>query len=229
MNDKLVPDGDGCRRRTVLGYSLAPDPAPEPLPMTATRTPAPRPRKTPDQLRSARWLGPDDLRSFGHRSRLKQMGYAAEDYAGKPVIAILNTWSDLATCHTHFPQRVQEIKRGVLQAGGFPVEVPVMSLSESFMKPSTMMYRNLLALEVEEVLRCHPVDGAVLLGGCDKTTPALLMGAASMDLPAIYVPGGPMLRGNWNGVTLGSGTDAWKYWAERCAGNLDACAWRGIE
>ena len=185
--------------------------------------------KTSETLRSHRWTGPDDLRSFGHRSRLKQMGYAAEDYAGKPVIAILNTWSDLNTCHTHFPQRVQEVKRGVWQAGGFPVEIPVMALSETFMKPSAMMYRNLLAMEVEEVLRCHPVDGAVLMGGCDKTTPALLMGAVSADLPAIYFPGGPMLKGNWNGTTLGSGTDAWKYWAERCAGNLDDCQWRQIE
>jgi dihydroxy-acid dehydratase len=186
-------------------------------------------RKLPQDLRSHRWTGPDDLRSFGHRSRLKQMGYGAEDYAGKPVIALLNTWSDLNTCQTHFPQRVQEVKRGVWQAGGFPVEIPVMALSESFMKPSAMMYRNMLAMEVEEVLRCHPIDGAVLMGGCDKTTPALLMGAASANLPAIYMPGGPMLKGNWNGTTLGSGTDAWKYWAERCAGNLDECQWRQIE
>ncbi len=186
-------------------------------------------RKSPQDLRSHRWTGPDDLRSFGHRSRLKQMGYASEDYAGKPLIALLNTWSELNTCQTHFPQRVQEIKRGVWQAGGFPVEIPVMALSETFMKPSAMMYRNLLAMEVEEVLRCHPVDGAVLMGGCDKTTPALLMGAASANLPAIYMPGGPMLKGNWNGTTLGSGTDAWKYWAERCAGNLDECQWRQIE
>jgi dihydroxy-acid dehydratase len=186
-------------------------------------------RKRPEDLRSHRWMGPDDLRSFGHRSRLKQMAYSNADYAGKPVIALLNTWSDLNTCQTHFPQRVQEIKRGVWQAGGFPVEIPVMALSETFMKPSAMMYRNMLAMEVEEVLRCHPIDGAVLMGGCDKTTPALLMGAASANLPAIYMPGGPMLKGNWNGVTLGSGTDAWKYWAERCAGNLDECQWRQIE
>jgi dihydroxy-acid dehydratase len=160
---------------------------------------------------------------------MKQMGFGAEDYAGKPVIGILNTWSDLNTCHTHFPQRVEEVKRGVLQAGGFPVEIPVMSLSETFMKPSAMFYRNLLALETEEMLRCHPIDGAVLMGGCDKTTPGLLMGAISMDLPAIYFPAGPMLKGGWNGVTLGSGTDAWKFWAERCAGNLSECQWRQIE
>jgi dihydroxy-acid dehydratase len=124
---------------------------------------------------------------------------------------------------------VQEIKRGVLQAGGFPVEIPVMSLSETFMKPSAMFYRNMLAMETEEVLRCHPIDSAVLMGGCDKTTPALLMGAISANIPAIYFPAGPMLKGRYQTVTLGSGTDAWKYWAERCAGNLDDCAWRGVE
>jgi dihydroxy-acid dehydratase len=192
--------------------------------------PNPHPRrKRPEDLRSHRWLGPDDLRSFTHRSRMKQLGYSASEYEGKPVIAILNTWNDLAQCHTHFPERVQEIKRGVLQAGGFPVEVPVISLSETFMKPSAMFYRNLLAMEVEEVLRSHPIDGAVLLGGCDKTTPGLIMGATSMNLPAIYVPGGPMLKGNWRGTTLASGTDVWKYWAERCAGNLGECAWREME
>ena len=190
---------------------------------------SPRPRKKPEDLRSHRWLGPDDLRSFGHRSRMKQMGYGPEDYADRPVVAILNTWSEFNTCHTHFRERVGDVKRGVLQAGGFPVEVPVMSLSETFMKPSAMFYRNLLALETEEVIRCHPVDAVVLMGGCDKTTPALLMGAASADVPAIYVPGGPMLKGNFCGTTLGSGTDAWKYWAERCAGNLDDCQWRQIE
>src|SRR5688572_10648164 len=161
----------------------------------------PRPRKTPEQLRSHRWLGPDDLRTFGHRSRLKQMGFGNADYQGKPVIAILNTWSDLNTCHTHFRQRAEEVKRGVWQAGGFPVEIPVLSLGEMFMKPTTMMYRNLLALETEEVLRCHPIDGAVLMGGCDKTVPALLMGAITMDLPCIFLPAGPMLKGSWRGLT----------------------------
>jgi dihydroxyacid dehydratase/phosphogluconate dehydratase len=152
--------------------------------------PPPRPRKSTDQLRSHRWFAPDDLRSFGHRSRLKQMGFGESDYTGKPVIGILNTWSDLATCHTHFKQRVEEIKRGVWQAGGFPVEIPVLSLSESFMKPTSMMYRNLLAMEAEEAIRCHPVDGVVLMGGCDKTTPALIMGATSANVPAIIGPAG---------------------------------------
>jgi dihydroxy-acid dehydratase len=177
-------------------------------------------KKTPQDLRSHRWLGTSDLRSFGHRSRAKQMGYAAEDYAGKPIIAIINTWSDLNTCHSHFPERVEEVKRGVWQAGGFPVELPAMSITEIFMKPSPMMYRNLLAMETEEHLRSQPIDGVVLMGGCDKTTPGLLMGAISMNLPTIYLPAGPMLRGNWNGQYLGSGSDVWKYWAEKCAGNI---------
>ena len=186
-------------------------------------------KKTPQQLRSYRWFGPDDLRSFGHRSRTKQMGYSDADYTGKPVIAILNTWSDLNPCHVHLRTRADEVKRGVWQAGGFPVELPVLSLDETYMKPTTMLYRNLLAMETEEILRCHPVDGAVLLGGCDKTTPALLMGATTMDLPTLFVPAGPMLRGNWQGQTLGSGTDSWKFWAERCAGNLCDADWQGIE
>ena len=116
--------------------------------------------KSPEELRSYRWFGPDDLRSFGHRSRTKQMGYAHEEYAGKPVIAIVNTWSDLNPCHQHFKTRVEEVKRGVWQAGGFPLEIPAISLSEPMMKPTTMLYRNLLAMETEEILRAHPIDGA---------------------------------------------------------------------
>ena len=186
-------------------------------------------KRREDQLRSARWLRPDDLRSFGHRSRLKQMGYGGEDYAGKPVIGIINTWSDLTICHTHFRDRAQEVKRGVFQAGGFPVEIPAMPVNEIFMKPSPLLYRNLLAMEVEELLRSQPIDGVVLMGGCDKTTPGLLMGAFSVDLPLIYLPAGPMLRGNWQGQVLGSGSDGWKYWAERCAGNLSTEEWNAIE
>lgn len=188
-----------------------------------------KPRKTPEQLRSHRWFGVDNLRAFGHRSRTKQMGFAAEEFRGKPVIAILNTWSDMNSCHSHFPQRVEEIKRGVWQAGGFPVVLPAMSLGEPFVKPTTMLYRNLLAMEAEELIRSHPVDGVVLMGGCDKTTPALLMGAISMNLPTIYLPAGPMLRGNYQGKTLGSGSDVWKYWAERRAGNLPDAAWAALE
>jgi len=187
------------------------------------------PRKRPEELRSYRWFGPDDLRSFGHRSRTKQMGFDSEDFSGKPVIGILNTWSDLNTCHTHFRERVEQVKRGVYQAGGFPVELPVLSLSEQFMKPTSMFYRNLTAMEVEETLRCHPIDGAVLMGGCDKTVPALLMGAFTMDLPCLFLPAGPMLKGRWRTETLGSGSDVWKYWAERCAGKLSCDAWQELE
>jgi dihydroxy-acid dehydratase len=186
-------------------------------------------RKTPEQLRSHRWYGAEDMRAFGHRSRTAQMGFDRSDYAGKPVIAIINTWSDINPCHTHFKQRVEEVKRGVWQAGGFPVEMPAMSLSEPFQKPTTMMYRNFLAMETEELLRSYPADGAVLMGGCDKTTPALIMGAISMNLPAIFMPAGPMLRGNWGGVTLGSGSDSWKYWAELRAGNISEKDWQEIE
>src|SRR5258705_1466012 len=176
-------------------------------------------KKTPEGLRSNRWFGANDLRSFGHRSRTKQMGYAIDDFKDKPVIAIINTWSDLATCHSHFRQRAEEVKRGVWQAGGFPVEMPAMSLAEPFQKPTTMLYRNLLAMETEELLRSYPADGCVLMGGCDKTTPALVMGAIAMDLPTIFMPAGPMLRGDYKGGYLGSGSDTWKYWAELRAGN----------
>src|SRR5271169_2922776 len=190
--------------------------------MTAPRTSA---KRKAQDLRSHRWFGVDDLRAFGHRSRMLQMGYSREDFAGKPVIAILNTWSDINPCHAHFRTRAEEVKQGVWQAGGFPLELPALSLSEPMVKPTTMLYRNLLAIEAEELLRSHPVDGAVLMGGCDKTTPGLLMGAISMNLPAIFVPAGAMLRGNWQGKILGSGTDVWKYWAELRAGNITAEDW----
>ena len=186
-------------------------------------------KKHPDDLRSARWFAPDDLRAFGHRSRAMQMGYAPEEWKGRPVIAILNTWSDAQPCHAHFKTRVDDVRRGVLMAGGFPMELPALSLSESYLKPTTMLYRNLLAMDAEELLRGHPVDGVVLMGGCDKTTPALLLGATSMNLPAIYVPAGPMLRGNWKGKTLGSGSDAWKYWDERRAGKISDEDWVDVE
>ena len=136
-------------------------------------------RKSAKELRSYRWLGEDDLRSSSHRSRFMQIGFAEEDWKERPVIAIVNTWSDINQCHTHFKHRVEDVKRGVLQAGGLPLELPAISLSEPIVKPSTMLYRNFLAMETEELLRSHPVDGAVLMGGCDKTTPALLMGAVS--------------------------------------------------
>ncbi|MDE2358052.1 MAG: dihydroxy-acid dehydratase [Betaproteobacteria bacterium] len=187
------------------------------------------PRKRPEDLRSHRWYGVSDLRSFGHRSRSAQLGYSRSDYLGKPVIAIINTWSDINPCHGHFRQRAEEVKRGIWEAGGFPVEMPAITLSEPFQKPTTMLYRNLLAMETEELLRSYPADGAVLMGGCDKTTPALLMGAISMNLPAVFMPAGPMLRGDWRGRQLGSGSDVWKYWAEKRAGKLSDEAWEEIE
>jgi len=186
-------------------------------------------RKTPETLRSHRWFGATDLRAFGHRSRTLQMGYRYADFAGKPVIAIVNTWSDINPCHTHLRQRAEEVKRGVWQAGGFPIELPAISLAEVMVKPTTMLYRNLLAMETEELLRSHPVDGAVLLGGCDKTTPGLVMGAVSMGLPCLFMPAGPMLRGNWGGKVLGSGSDVWKFWAEKQAGRITEADWREME
>ncbi|HEY2441726.1 MAG TPA: L-arabinonate dehydratase [Streptosporangiaceae bacterium] len=191
-----------------------------------------KPRKTPEQLRSHGWFGGDrsaGLRTFSHRSRMRGLGYAGEEHLGKPVIAILNTWSDINPCHMHLRERAQQVKRGVWQAGGFPLEFPVATLSETFCKPTPMMYRNLLAMDAEELLRSYPVDGAVLMGGCDKTTPALLMGAASAGLPAIYVPAGPMLRGNYRGQPLGSGTDMWKYWDDYRAGLIGDCELAEIE
>ena len=185
--------------------------------------------KDPATYRSARWYGPDSHRGMNHRSRFMQMGWGPEDWDGKPVIAILNTWSEINQCHVHFKQRVEDVKRGVLQAGGWPVELPAISLSEPIVKPTTMLYRNLLAIETEELLRQHPVDGAVLMGGCDKTTPALLMGAISMGLPAIFMPAGPMLRGHWKGQALGSGSDVLKYWDERRAGNISAQDWQELQ
>ncbi|MQY10324.1 6-deoxy-6-sulfo-D-gluconate dehydratase [Streptomyces sp. RB5] len=175
------------------------------------------------ELRSHQWYGTDGLRSFSHRARTRQLGYLPEEHLGKPVVAVLNTWSDINPCHSHLRERAQAVKRGVWQAGGFPLEFPVSTLSETFQKPTPMLYRNLLAMETEELLRSYPVDGAVLLGGCDKTTPALLMGATSADVPAVFVPAGPMLPGHWRGETLGSGTDMWKYWDDHRAGLIGDC------
>jgi dihydroxyacid dehydratase/phosphogluconate dehydratase len=186
-------------------------------------------KKRPEDLRSHRWFGVEDLRSFGHRSRAAQMGLDRSDYAGKPVIAIINTWSDINHCHTHFRSRAEEVKRGVWQAGGVPLEMPAMALAETMQKPTTMLYRNFLAMETEELLRGYPADGAVLMGGCDKTTPALIMGATSMNIPAIYLPAGPMLNSHWRERTLGSGSDVWKYWDELRAGRITDADWKEIE
>jgi dihydroxy-acid dehydratase len=184
--------------------------------------------KKPEELRSYRWFGKESMRTFNQRSRVAQMGFSDADYLGKPVIAILNTWSEINPCHTHFRQRAEEVKRGVWQAGGFPVEMPAFSISEPFSKPSPLMYRNLLAMEAEELLRTYPADGVVLMGGCDKTTPGLIMGATSMGLPAIYLPAGPMLKGNANGKVLGSGSDIWKNWADLRAGAIDQREWEDV-
>lgn len=186
-------------------------------------------RKRPDELRSHRWYGVDDLRAFGHRSRMLQMGFSEADFRGKPVIGIINTWSELSPCHFHFRTRAEEVKRGVWQAGGFPVELPAHPVTEQYMKPTSMLYRNMLAMETEELARSQPCDGLVLLGGCDKTPPGLVMGALSMGLPFIFVPAGPMLRGNWRGKTLGSGSDVWKYNAELRAGNITEAQWKDME
>ena len=185
--------------------------------------------KTPATLRSAAWFGPASLRSFSHRSRMRQLGVDAAGHTGKPVIAIINTWSELNPCHMHLRERAEQVKQGVWQAGGFPVEFGAATLSETYCKPTPMMYRNLLAMETEETLRSYPIDGAVLLGGCDKTTPALLMGAASAGLPAIYVPAGPMLRGNYRGQAVGSGTDMWKFWDDYRAGLIGDCELADLE
>lgn len=187
------------------------------------------PRRNPEDLRSHQWYGTDGLRSFSHRARTRQLGYLPEEHLGKPVVAILNTWSDINPCHVHLRDRAQAVKRGVWQAGGFPLEFPVATLSETFQKPTPMLYRNLLALETEELLRSYPVDGAVLMGGCDKTTPALLMGAASADLPTVFVPAGPMLPGHWRNEVLGSGTDMWKYWDDKRAGLIGDCEMAELE
>lgn len=187
-------------------------------------------RLRPEDLRSHQWYGAEgQLRTWSHNARMRQLGYEAEEYQGRPVIAVLNTWSDINPCHVHLRERAEAVKRGVWQAGGFPLEFPVATLSETYQKPTPMLYRNLLAMETEELLRSYPVDAAVLLGGCDKSTPALLMGAASADAPALFVPAGPMLPGHWRGETLGSGTDMWKYWDEHRAGNLTDCELRELQ
>ncbi len=185
--------------------------------------------RPPGTLRSASWFAGEGLRAFAHRSRMRQLGVDSAEHSGKPVIAILNTWSELNPCHMHLRERAEQVKRGVWQAGGFPVEFGVATLSETYCKPTPMMYRNLLAMEAEETLRCYPADGAVLMGGCDKTTPALLMAAASAGLPAIYVPAGPMLRGNYRGQPVGSGTDMWKFWDDYRAGLAGECELADLE
>jgi dihydroxy-acid dehydratase len=179
-------------------------------------------------LRSQRWFGQGPF-SFEHRAHSMQAGIAPEEFEARPVIAVVNTWSDLNPCHAHLRGRAEIVKRGIWQAGGYPVELPAMSLGEGFVKPTAMLYRNFLAMETEELLRCHPVDGAVLLGGCDKTTPALLMGALTMDLPCIFVPAGSTLGARFHREKLGSGTGAFRFGAELMAGRITLDDWKTIE
>ena len=193
--------------------------------MTDSSTPV----KIPRVLRSARWFASDDMRGFAHRQRTQQMGLRREEFLGRPVIALINTWSEMSPCHIHLRERAAAAKRGVLLAGGYPVELPAMSVGEVMVKPSTMLYRNFLAMETEELLRSHPIDGVVLLGGCDKSVPGLLMGAISMGLPTIFCPAGPMSSGRWRGVKTGAGTHTRKYWDEYRAGRLTAEEWVELE
>jgi dihydroxy-acid dehydratase len=186
--------------------------------------------RSPDQLRSHRWYGGEGVRGFSHRARTRQLGIGPAEHLGKPVIGIVNTWSEINPCHLHLRERAEAVKRGVWQAGGYPIELPAGAIAgETFSKPTAMLYRNLLAMETEELIRSYPVDGVVLMGGCDKTTPALLMGAISADLPAIFVPAGPMLRGHWRGEVLGSGSDMWRYWDDRRAGLVSDQQWNELE
>ena len=179
--------------------------------------------------RSAAWFERDDLDGFLHRAWLKTEGVSDAAFRGRPVIGICNSWSELTTCNAHLRELAQAVKRGVLQAGGLPLEFPVISLSEPFMKPTTMLYRNLMAMDVEESIRSHPLDGVVLLTGCDKTQPASLMGAASADVPAIVVTGGPMLNGRWRGESLGSCSDCFRFYDERRAGRISEEEWGELE
>ncbi|MDX2020942.1 MAG: L-arabinonate dehydratase [Deltaproteobacteria bacterium] len=172
-------------------------------------------------LRSARWFADPGMRGFAHRQRLQQVGFRREEFMGKPVVAIVNTWSEISPCHFHLRERAEAVKRAVWAAGGFPLELPALSLGEVMVKPTTMMYRNLLALEAEELLRSHPVDGAVLLGGCDKTGPGLVMGALSMNLPAVFCPAGFMASGQHKGERVGAGTHTQKFWGEYRANKID--------
>lgn len=180
-------------------------------------------------LRSQRWYAPETIRAFAHRQRTQQMGFAREEFLGKPVIGIINTWSDMSACHSHLRERAEAVKRGVWAAGGFPVELPALSMGEVMVKPTTMLYRNFLAMEAEELLRQHPIDGVVLLGGCDKSTPALLMGALSMDIPAIFCPAGPMTTGKWHGQVTGAGTHTKKFWDELRLGAITQHDWVELE
>jgi len=181
----------------------------------------PRPRKKPHELRSQQWFGRQDRDGFAYRSWVKGKGIPHDQFDGRPVIGICNTFSELTPCNSHFRTLAEQVKIGVYEAGGFPLEFPVMSLGETLLRPTAMLYRNLASMDVEESIRGNPIDGVVLLFGCDKTTPALLMGASSVDLPTIGVSGGPMLSGKWRGHELGSGTGVWQMSEQVRAGTLN--------
>jgi L-arabonate dehydrase len=183
----------------------------------------------PRKLRSQDWFGPNDFHGFLHRGWLKNQGWPADLFEGKPVVGICNTWSELTPCNAHFREIAEAVKRGVWEAGGFPLEFPVMSLGETLIRPTSMLFRNLVSMDVEESIRANPIDGVVLLMGCDKTTPALLMGAASCDLPAIGVSGGPMLSGKFRGRELGSGTGLWQMSEDLRSGRITEEEFRSAE
>ena len=177
-------------------------------------------KKAPKQLRSQAWFGREDIYGFIYRSWTKNRGIPHDQFDGRPVIGICNTWSELTPCNTHFRVIAEHVRNGILEAGGFPLEFPVMSLGETLLRPTAMMFRNLASMDVEESIRANPLDGVVLLVGCDKTTPALLMGAASVDVPAIAVSGGPMLSGKYRGTDIGSGTNTWSMSEDVRAGKM---------
>lgn len=186
-------------------------------------------RRPVSELRSQRWFAENSMRGFAHRQRTQQAGLNREEFMERPVIGILNSWSELSPCHAHLRERAEAVKRGVWQAGGYPVELPTLSVGEVMVKPTTMLYRNFLAMEAEEILRSHPIDGAVLLGGCDKSSPGLLMGAIPMDLPVVFCPAGPMASGQWRGQKTGAGTHTKKYWDELRAGTISDADWVDLE
>ncbi|HEY0857911.1 MAG TPA: IlvD/Edd family dehydratase [Albitalea sp.] len=186
-------------------------------------------RKPPEQLRSQQWFGRQDRDGFNYRSWVKGKGVPDDQFDGRPVIGICNTFSELTPCNSHFRTLAEQVKIGVYEAGGFPLEFPVMSLGETLLRPTAMLYRNLASMDVEESIRGNPIDGVVLLMGCDKTTPSLIMGAASVDLPTIGVSGGPMLSGKWRGQELGSGTDVWSMSEQVRAGTLRLQDFLGAE
>ncbi len=177
-------------------------------------------KKATRKLRSQSWFGREDIYGFIYRSWTKNRGVPHDQFDGRPVIGICNTWSELTPCNTHFRVLAEHVRNGILEAGGFPLEFPVMSLGETLLRPTAMMFRNLASMDVEESIRANPLDGVVLLVGCDKTTPALLMGAASVDVPAIAVSGGPMLSGKYRGTDIGSGTNTWSMSEDVRAGKM---------